>query len=92
MYHYRSGPLNLSESTKYLIVALIIYVFSTWVYFWSPNSNILAKAQSLRSLILVVLPRTSFMLFKRVERIFEKWYGSEVRNVIQLQGCNYIKG
>ena len=33
------------------------------------NINILTKVQSLR---LVILPKTSFMLFKRVERIFEK--------------------
>ena len=31
MYNNRSGPLNLSESTKYLIVVLIIYEFSTCV-------------------------------------------------------------
>ena len=34
MYHYKSGPLNLSESAKYLIVALItMYVFRKYV-FW----------------------------------------------------------
>ena len=82
MYHYRSGPLNLSESTKYWIVALITYASS-------PNSNILTKAQPLRPLILVILPKTSFMLFERVERIFEKlWLCSKkcvVDSIARLQ-------
>ena len=82
MYHYRSGPLNLSKSTKYVIVAWIIYAFSTWVKFWSLNINILTKAQLLRSLILVILPKTSFMLFKRVERIFEKWWQCSKKCVV----------
>ena len=29
MYNYGGGPLNLSESTKYLIAAFIIYAFFT---------------------------------------------------------------
>ena len=63
----KKWALNLSESDKYLIVALIICELSISIYFGLPKSNKLAK----HSLVISkVLPIISAILFKRVKRYF----------------------
>ena len=62
----------------------------TWVLLvsvsWFPNSNIFTKVSSLR---LVILPKTSVILFERVRRIFEEWWQCskkcEVDSISRLQ-------
>ena len=48
----------------------------------------MTKAQSLRSLILVI-PRTLFMLFKRVEQILEEWWQCSKKcvGVVRILTC-----
>ena len=58
--------MNLSESNKYLIVALIICELSISVYSGLPKSNKLTKHSLV---ILKVLPVISAILFKRVKRM-----------------------
>ena len=71
--------MNLSESNKYLIVALIICELSISVYSGLPKSNNKLIKHSL--VILKVLPIISAILFKRVKQM-----------LIQFQGCNDTKG
>ena len=84
---------HTSSAAKNSFVAEVTFNNSinyTWVLLlsvsWSPNSNIFTKVSSLR---LVILPKTSVILFERVRRIFEEWWQCskkcEVDSISRLQ-------